>query len=189
MNSLYKIAAILVLLWLAAWGITHVIGMGKPTPEKLAAYLKEHPIENLPEKQREQVLLQTAKMLNRFDFEQRQQLRRSEELRGFLVALNEQERLQFYELTLPAGFQQMMQALNNMTKTERGRIVQRALRDLDEQESPFRENSEELSANDPRVKRIIEEGFTAFYRDASAETKLDFAPVLERMQAVTQNLR
>lgn len=189
MNSLSKIAGILVLLWLSAWGIHYVIGLNKPTPEKLTAYLQQHPIENLTEKEREQVLLQTAKMLNNFDFEQRQKLRRSKELRSFLLALNEEERLRFFELTLPAGFQQMMQALNKMTKAEREKIVQRALRDLDEQESPFRENGEEISLNDPRVRRIIEEGFAAFYRDASAETKLDFAPVLERMQAITQNLR
>jgi hypothetical protein len=48
------------------------------------------------------------------------------------------------------------------------------------------ENQRNLDAN---AQKMIDQGFRAFYSDASAETKMDVAPLIEQIQRNLQNVR
>ena len=39
------------------------------------------------------------------------------------------------------------------------------------------------------VQKMLSQGMDSFYSEASADVKLDFAPVIEQIQRATQNMR
>ncbi|GAB4174721.1 MAG: hypothetical protein Fur0032_14420 [Terrimicrobiaceae bacterium] len=134
--------------------------------------------------EREKILQRVANDLNRLDFDQRRELREGGELRVFFEALTPGERIRFLDMTLPEGFRQMIQALNKMAPERRKKLVDRALEDL-------RSASPELAerVNEEEVRKILAEGVGSFYEQASAEVKMEFAPVLEELQKNVQRLR
>jgi flagellar motor protein MotB len=172
----------LATIWILAGAAILTIRSTKPTAQSIAHYILTNPIENLPQHERSKIITRVASQLNRLDFTQRQELRKQKTDRIFFNKLSGEEKRDFLEATLPEGFRQFMQALNKMEAGERRKIVQRALRDLEVERV-------EVVVGDEDAKMIIEEGLGAFYEEASAEVKLEFAPVIERMQRVTQGLR
>lgn len=185
MRSMW-VRAILILLgiWACAGLVILATRAARPTPESVAAYIQNHPLEGLSPDRRAEIIARAAKQLNRLDFEQRQALRAQRADRTFFEQMTPSERRAFLEATLPEGFRQLMLALNKMEPNERKRIVQRALNDL-EKESPEISNQ----IDDEDAQKLITEGLGAFYEEASAEVKLEFAPVLEKLQRFTQGLR
>lgn len=179
-----RLAAALAVVWLAAGGLVFYARSAKPTAASFAQFVRDHPLEHLSGQRREQVLEEMARRLNRLSFEERQKLREENLDRSLFSQLTPQERRLFLERTLPEGFRQLMRALNDMKPEERRRLVRRALEDI-ERESP----EIAVRITDADAQKIIAEGLGAFYEEASAEVKLDFAPVLERLQQVTQGLR
>lgn len=171
-------------LWVVAGGVIWWTRAARPTPQKLAAYIEEHPMAGLEGQRREEVILRVADNLNKLDFDQRRELRAEGALRTFFESLSPDERSRFLDLTLPEGFRQMMLALNKMDPERRRKLVTRALDDL-------RSASPELAdrVNEEEVRKIMAEGVGAFYEQASAEVKMDFAPVLEELQRNVQRLR
>lgn len=184
MPVLRRVLLPVLLLWIVAGGVILWTRAVRPTPEKLAAYMESHPIGAAGEGERESILLRVAGDLNRLDFEQRRELRADGELRKFFESLRPDERSRFLDLTLPEGFRQMMLALNKMDPARRKKLVDRALEDL-------RSASPELAerVNEEEVRKILAEGVGSFYEQASAEVKMEFAPVLEELQRNVQRLR
>jgi hypothetical protein len=72
-----------------------------------------------------------------------------------------------------------------MTPEKRKEIVDRALKDLNENGA--------RPGGDPRddanARKVISEGMSAFYEEASVDVKLDFAPVIEQIQRSLQGGR
>ncbi|MDX2079534.1 MAG: hypothetical protein SFU53_01995 [Terrimicrobiaceae bacterium] len=171
-----------VAVWVVAGVVLFFLQQSRPTPEKVAAYLAKNPIAAAAK--RSDILESVARQLNGLDFEQRQELRRSGELRNFFEALTPEERSRFLDLTLPEGMSQLMTALNKMDAERRKRIVNRILDDL-------RRDSPEIAnrINDADVQKIITQGLSSFFEEADADVKLDFAPVIEELQNATRNLR
>lgn len=179
-----KAAAALVLVWVFAGGIIVWSRAARPSAESLAEYLEKNPLAGLSAGKRAEVIRRAADQLNRLDFEERQKLRSLRKDRWFFEQMTADERRGFLEQTLPEGFRQLMNALNKMDPAARKKIVNRALEDI-EKDSP--EVAGRIGEAD--AQRVISEGLGAFYEDASADVKLDFAPVIERLQRATQNLR
>lgn len=178
-----------VLLVLAGvWAVAAVvIGWSRavrPSAESLVAYIDANSLEGLPPEKRREVIAKAAEQLNRLDFEERQKLRELRQDRTFFEQMTPEERREFLEATLPEGFRQLMLALNKMDPEERKKLVNRALDDIEE-DSP--EIARRINEDDAR--KIISEGLGTFYEEASADVKLDFAPVIERLQRATQNLQ
>lgn len=185
-----KLRTILALagIWIIVGAVIYFAKTSKPTPEKINAYIASHPIQaTTPEQDREKILETITRQLNRLSYDQRQQLQRSGNLARFFQNLTAEEKTQFLKKTLPQGFKQMMDAINKMTPEKRKRLVQRALEDMDKEEGGKERPPDGLSED--QRKLIIQQGVSSFYEDASAETKLDVTPLLERMQQITQNLR
>jgi hypothetical protein len=65
-----------------------------------------------------------------------------------------------------------------MDPAQRKRFVERSLKDMREREGDQPPDAE-LDAN---ARKIIDQGFKSFYSEASAETKMDVAPLIEQLQ-------
>jgi hypothetical protein len=179
-----KAFAALILVWVLAAGVILWSRAARPSAESLVSYLEKNPLSGLSEEKRAGVIRKAADQLNRLDFEERQKLRTLRQDRQFFEQMTPGERRAFLEQTLPEGFRQLMTALNKMDPAARKKLVTRALEDI-ERESP--EIAGRIGEAD--AQKVISEGLGSFYEDASAEVKLDFAPVIERLQRATQNLR
>lgn len=188
MNIAIKVALALVLVWVVAAAGIYFVRSAKPSPEKIVAYIVEHPIAGRPEARRMEIVEDVASDLDRMNFEQRQQLRRSPELRGFVASLSREEQARFLDLTLPEGFRQMMQAFNDMSSERRQRLIRRAIDDIERAEDEGRiPRAREF--DEALTQKIVAQGLEAFYSEANAEVKLEMAPLIERMQHSLQRLR
>jgi hypothetical protein len=180
-----KLILILAAIWLVAGGIIFFARSAKVTPETLVTFVEAHPIQNASPSDRRKIIEKTAKQLNQLSYEDRQQFRMGRKLNGFFENLTPPERDRFLDLTLPTGFKQMMEALNNMTPEKRQRFVNKALEDMKKREGE-RPPDADLDATG---RKIIDQGFKSFYSEASAEVKMDVAPLIEELQKNLQGGR
>lgn len=187
----------LLVLWGVAWGLNHWVWSTKPTPEKLLAYLETRPLEdNEDSGNRREVVLKVADMLNGLDNAQMSQLfsKAAQEpdadterrwRQDFFESMTPEEERLFMERRVGKAFDQLMNAFNEMSREERKTMVNRSLKQMRE-DSGRQTDLQRLEAEDAALaERVVNEGLRAYYQQASAETKLDLAPLLEQMQ---QNL-
>jgi hypothetical protein len=180
-----KLVALLAIVWLIAGAVISFARSVKVTPETLVAYVQAHPLDGKSPAEREKIIEKTARQLNQLTYEDRQQFRMGRRLDQFTKALTPDERDRFLDLTPPTGFKQMMEALNRMTPEKRKNFVNRALDDMRKREGE-RPPDEQIDAT---ARKIIDEGFKAFYSEASAEVKIDVAPLIEQLQKNLQGGR
>lgn len=183
---LWKAGIGLAILWGLVWGAFQVTGSLKPTPEKVVAFVEENPLSEIEDtEKRRQVIGRIAGMLNQME---PGELRRLAEERGedprrtFFEEMTPEEQRFFMEKRIGKAFEQMMSAFNEMDREERKRVVERTLKQM-RSDNERADGLERLEETDPELAdRIVGEGLKAYYQNASAETKLDLAPVLEEMQ-------
>jgi hypothetical protein len=182
-----KIVAALLVIWALAGGIIYWAHSAKPTPDSVIRYLDEHPVANVSTKDREETVEKVATQLNQLSYEERREGRVNKRINGFFRTLPADDQTRFLDLTLPTGFKQMMESLNKMTREKRKQFVDKALADMKKHEGEDNpEGQRELDANG---QKMIDQGFKAFYSDASAETKMDVAPLIEQLQKNLQGFR
>ena len=180
-----KLTGLLAAIWLVAGGVIFFARSAKVTPESLVAYVEAHPLKDAAGGDRAKIIEKTAQQLNQLAYEDRQQFRMGRKLDGFFRALTPEEQGRFIDLTVPTGFKQMMEALNKMTAEKRQKFVDRALEDMKKNEGN-RPPDGELDAN---ARKIIDQGFKSFYSEASADVKMDVAPLIEQLQKNIQGAR
>jgi len=146
-------------------------------------YLDGQPLKSA--KDRDDVIKRVAGQLNQFSYDQRRDLRASRKLNAFFKELSPAEQSRYLDLTLPTGFHKMMESLNKMTHEKRQEFVDKALADMKKHEGDAPPDGQ-LDAN---AKKVIDEGFKSFYSDASADVKMDMAPLIEQMQRNMQGQR
>ncbi|MFY8215093.1 MAG: hypothetical protein ACOVMP_00655 [Chthoniobacterales bacterium] len=185
MKRVFTTAAALIAIWGIAAAIVGWARSAAPTPESVIQLVEEKPLADVPASERESQIRKVAAQLNRLDFEQRRGLRNTESFEQFIRSMNPDEMSQFLDLTLPEGFRQLMIALNNMEPERRKQIVDRALAELEENGTRRNPSVE----NEAYSKKIIAEGMSVFYEDASVDVKLDFAPLIEQIQKSLQSGR
>lgn len=173
-------------IWAAVYGALKVAGRFEQTPDRIAAFIDRHPLDDLAPEDRLAVVEDVADRVNRLEPDQRRAFRASQEALGrdaFFERLDPAEKIAFIELTVDNSFREMIRAFNDMDADERRRRVEQALRDMEADGSGGGGAREELEALDPELfNRVVASGLEAYYREASADTKLDLAPLLERMQ-------
>jgi hypothetical protein len=178
---------ILAAVWLVAGGAMWWARHSKPTPESLLRYVESHPIAGRSAEERRKQIEKITDQLNCLDYQQRREMRVGRRLDGFFKSLTPDEQGLFLDRTLPAGFKQMMEALNKMDPAKRKQFVDKALEQMKRDEGkPDGENAEKLDAN---AGKIIDQGLKSFYSEASAETKMDLGPLIEQMQKNLQGAR
>src|SRR4051812_18453419 len=185
MRSLWIKAALVVAgIWLAVAGVIWWARSVKATPDTLVQYVAAPPIDGRSPSQREKVIKTVAQQLNELQYEQRREVRVGRKLDAFFRSLTPDEKERFLDLTLPAGFHQMMDAFNKMQPAKRKQMVDKALVQIKQHAI----DEAEPDTNDPYVRKMVEQGISSFYSDASAETKMDLAPLIEQIQKNLQGL-
>lgn len=196
MQLLPKAVIALLVIWGLVAAVVWTAGQRRVTPERIAASLAKHPL-NLEgsDAGREKRIREIADQINQLDYEQRQAARQLEDengqpVRAFFEELRPGERALFIELTIGATFTHLMKALNEMSPEERKEIADRTIGNIREN-GGFSEGEAQLwQEQGPELfEKVVNEGLRSYYEDASASTKLDFAPVLEAMQTSLQSPR
>jgi hypothetical protein len=176
----------LAILWGVVSLIAKVAGSMKPTAEKVEAFQEKNPLSEIEDpEERKAHIAKVADMLNQMEADEVAKLNVRDEddpRRDFFTGMNGEEQLFFLERRVGRAFEQMMQSFNEMDREERKKIVERSLRRIRENQGDGNRN---LETEDPEiVEKIAEAGFKAYYSEASAETKIDLAPLMEEMQGV-----
>jgi hypothetical protein len=181
----FKVVGLLLAIWLVVGGAIYWARSVRATPESVMRYLDGQPLNGKAPGNRDDVLKKVADELNQFSDEQRREVRVSRKLNAFFKELSPAEQSRYLDLTLPTGFRKMMESLNKMTHEKRQEFVDKALADMKKHEGDAPPDAQ-LDAN---AKKVIDQGFKSFYSDASADVKMDMAPLIEQMQRNMQGSR
>ena len=178
MNVWLKTALALAVVWAVAGGGIWWLHATKPPPDSVTAYLDGSALAAKSGRDRARTISRAEDQLNDLTFEQRQTLQRNGSTRRFFLALTPAEQSAFLDATLPADFKQMMEVFNKMDPVKRKQFVGRALEEMKKHagEGPPPDVDDNVRA------KIVDQGMKSFYSDASADTKIDLAPLIEQMQ-------
>jgi hypothetical protein len=196
MNTRYRALlgalAALAAVWLLAWGGLRLAGASKMTAEKFAAFAGQLDLSRLQGEQRARALRELADKLNRLPLEERRQVRlgRGRPDRLF-QQMTEQEQSDFIEATMPTGFKQMLTSFEQLPEDKRKAAIDRAMRRLRAQRSED-PSAQEEARRPPEVseevrRRIVAVGLRTFYKESSAQTRAEMAPLLEEIQRAMES--
>lgn len=197
-RAIIRALVFLALVWGLVSGIRAIAGSQRVTAEKVAAAIDARPLEDWSARgdagdqrragERDAHLREIAGLFNRLDFAEREKAREERIGEDFFRRLSDPEKERFIDLTIEQSMKTFMTALDALPAKERRRYVEQGLREIEdgrteEEMQRARELSEDLLA------RISEQGMKAYFEDASADTKLDLAPLMEAMNELMQGLR
>ncbi|MES2570323.1 MAG: hypothetical protein V4710_09770 [Verrucomicrobiota bacterium] len=185
MSFWLKIVLAVSAIWLIAGATIYWARVSRPTAQSVAAYVQSAELGARSGETRARTIKRLETMLNRLSFEDRQELQRRDVTREFVRQMTPEEQLAFLDATLPAGFKQMMDSFNRMEPARRRKILEKALDDMKKQEGERPPDALDEKA----TQRMVEQGMRSFYSDASADVKLDMAPLIEQIQRNFQNGR
>lgn len=181
MRPLWINAALaLAAIWLVVGGIMMWARNARPSPESVAEYMDSNPLEGRAPDDRKKVIDEVADQLNRLGYEERRETRMEKRPDKFLKNLKPDEQAYFLDRTVPDGFKQLLEAINKMTPEKRAKFVARTIDEMRKQREEGGETPPGL--DDPNVQKIVTAGLKSFYSEASPETKMDLAPLIEEMQ-------
>jgi hypothetical protein len=184
----------LLIVWGMVFAGYRIAARLGPTPEKVAAYARSLDLNGLSADERRAALERLAKQLNALGFDERREVRLGRVWERVFEQMSEEEKLWFVERTLPSGMKQMIDAFEALPEEKRRRAVEDSLRRLQQARTELRSGTQPPPTNAPVVseamqRQIVELGLKAYYRDSSAQTKAELAPVLEEMQRLMESGR
>jgi hypothetical protein len=182
-NTWLKTGALVIGLWLVIAIVVHFARASQPTAESVTAYAQSVNISTLQGDQRAKAIGKMEDMINRVSADDRRQLDRAHVSRQFFDQLSEDEKLAYLDATLPTGFEQMMDSFNKMDSAQRQRIVRHALDQMQKQQ----DDGPPPGEDEKMQQHIVDQGLKSFYKDASADTKLDLAPLVDQIQSNLEN--
>ena len=185
---------LLAAAWLVAWGGYRLAAGSRMTAEKFSAFADKLELGKLRGDERAKALRDLADKLNRLPLEERRQVRRGRDHPGRLFKeMTEEEKGQFIEATMPTGFKQMLASFEQLPEDKRKQALERAVRQMrnrrEEGGRPSDEGNGPREASPELQKKIIEVGLRTFYRESSAQTKAEVAPLLEEIQHTMESGR
>jgi hypothetical protein len=188
--------AVLALVWAAVFAVRSFASSKKITAELIDREVRELKFEDWSEspgsgaaaKEREEEIRRIADLVNRLDFAEREKNRRNRGGEEFFRKLSAKEKNLFIDLTIVESMSRFMEALDQMPEEQRKNFVEKGLKEI--QEGRTAEEMERAKEMDETLlTKISEEGMRAYFDKASADTKLDLAPLMEAMNEVMQGLR
>ena len=187
---------IIAVIWVAVFAVRTWAAQRKITAEALQKAVERSQFSdwstqsgsNSDAERREQKIREIAAITNRLDFREREKNRENRTLEGLYRNLSADERNLFIELTVAESMSQFMIALDKMSPTERKSFVKRGLEEIAEgRTEEDLERTRELGAD--VIEKVTQEGMKAYFQKASADTKMDLAPLMEAMNDIMQGMR
>ena len=188
-------AAVLVAVWAVAMAGYVIAKNSKVTGQKVRAYLANTDLSKLKDKDRAKALKRLADYLNQLPVDERRTTRMDREWEKWFKEMNDQEKGDFLEATMPTGVKQMLTAFEQLPPDKRQRAVQESVKRLREARSDPRlgnqwQGKEAPPPLNPELeKRAAAAGLGAFYSQSSAQTKAELAPLLEEIQRAMESGR
>lgn len=188
----------LALIWVVVFAVRSIAGSQRVTAENLQQAINQADFEDWSEKdkvpggaaaeRRDERLREIADQVNRLDFAEREKTRDGRIGEEFFRRLSRPEKELFIDLTIEKSMETFMQALDALEPAQRRKFVEDGLREIEdgrteEEMARARELSEDL------LGRITEEGMKSYFENASVETKLDLAPLMEAMDDVMKGMK
>ena len=172
-------AAVLVAVWAVAMAGYVIAKNSKVTGEKVRAYLANTDLSKLKDKDRAKALKRLADYLNQLPVDERRTTRMDREWEKWFKEMNDQEKGDFLEATMPTGVKQMLTAFEQLPPEKRQRAVQESVKRLREARNDPRlgnqwQGKEAPPPLNPELeKRAAAAGLGAFYSQSSAQTKAE----------------
>lgn len=191
-------AVLLLLVWGAVSGVRMLVGTQRVTAETMAKEIEAADFEdwselevlpaNAQSKGRHKMIIEIADMVNGLDFAEREKARDNRIGENFFRKLAQPEKEMFIDLTLEKSMETFIKALDALDPEQRRKFVEDGLREIEDglteaEMKRTREMSEDL------LKRITDEGMKSYFENASADTKIDLAPLMEAMDEVMKGMR
>ncbi len=195
-SIIIKAVAVLIAVWVVVFAVRSMAASKKITAERLDREISELGFEDWSEssgsgvdaKERQKEIHRISNMVNRLDFKEREKNRESRSTEDFFRKLDASEKNLFIDLTIVDTMNRFMEALDQMPPKQRKKFVEQGLREIQEGRTE-EEMARAQELDDQLLTKISEEGMRAFFNEASADTKLDLAPLMEAMNEVMQGLR
>ncbi len=191
-----KAVAALAVIWILVFAVRSVAASKKITAERLENEISELAFDDWSEdsgssseaEERENEIRRIADMVNRLDFAERQKNRENQSAEDFFRKLDAREKNLFVDLTIVETMGRFMEALDQMPPEQRKEFVQKGLSEIQEGRTEA-DMARAQEMDEDLLTKISEEGMRAYFNKASADTKLDLAPLMEAMNEVMQGLR
>lgn len=188
--------AVLALVWALVFAVRSFASSEKITAELIEREVKELKFDDWSEspgsgavaEEREEEIRRIADMVNRLDFAEREKNRQNRGGEDFFRKLSTTEKNLFIDLTIMESMSRFMEALDQMPQEQRKSFVERGLKEIQEGRTE-EEMARAKELDETLLTKISEEGMRAYFDKASADTKLDLAPLMEAMNEVMQGLR
>ena len=187
--------AILAVAWVLA-GVGYLIAeKSRVTAEKVTAFVKSKDLSKLSGDARARAIRELEDKLNALSWEERRRARLEREWRTWFDAMTDGEKSAFIDATMPTGFKKMLDAFEKMPDEQRKRTVANAMRRMKEAQEQIATNQTNKGPNKvagPEIsedlqKKVTQIGISTFYKDSSAQTKAELAPMLEEIQRMMEN--
>lgn len=193
-RTLVLTASCLLVVWMLALGGFAWARHSRVTPEKLTAYLASLDFRNLSPAERLRALRRLAAGLNTLSPEERRRVRRDPAWSAWFQSMNDTEKGELLELTLPTGFGQMLSAFEQMPEEQRRRSVEETVRRLREDREIAEADGSSVPQPEPDLspelrEKMVTLGVKSFMEQGSPETKAQLQPVLEEMQRAMESGR
>lgn len=188
-------AAVLTLL--AAWGLAFggraISRALRVTPDTVLAFLREQDLSHLSGEARARALRKLASLWNALTLEERRTARDQPLWRRWFAAMTDDEKAAFLEATLPSGFNQMMNAFEQMPPERRRKAIEETAKRIREARETAKADGDAGANGDaqpdpgPQIprevqERVVQSGLKAFYDSGSTQLKSEMAPLLEELQ-------
>ena len=186
-------AVILGVIWLVVWLVGGYFDRQKATAEKVADLIEEAEFADWSEQKgsvaegerRKKELKELAEVWNRLNLDERQKLREVKEHDAFLRSLAKDELAYFADLTFVEGMRRIIESFDQMDPETRKQSVKRLLKDIESGRDA--DEFEDLKEEYPELmEKMVKSGLRTYYDEASAETKMDMAPLLEALSHMMQ---
>lgn len=189
---------LITLIWVVVEGLRAIAGSKRITAERVAVTIEaadfddwsgfgQAPDQSMA-KARHKSLREISNMVNRLDFAERQRSRESQATEKLFRRLSPSEKKLFIDLTVRESMGKFMEALDSLPPEKRKEFVEQGMREI--QSGKTGEEMEKASElGEDLLETIANEGMRAYFEKASADTKLDLAPLMESMNEVMQGLR
>ena len=190
---LFRGLIVLSAIWLCVWLVSGWMGGLKASPERVEKMIEEAEFDDWSNEEgsgeeaklRRQNLKEISEVLNRLDLRQRQKFNEGQSAYDLFFKLSSGEKGYFVDLTFTKAVERLMSAFDEMEEAERSKMMERVIQDMAGGKGS--EALARMKEEDPEILlRIAEQGFKAYYQNASAETKMAMRPLMDAAGEVVQ---